>query len=102
MILALCRKVGRRFGVLWKAYKRFTGMLPLRKEYLSFPLQSRLALGHPRRSEILERHQCSVEEGKPTYADPSSGLSVMTARFLAERGYCCTSGCRHCPFEQAQ
>jgi Family of unknown function (DUF5522) len=23
---------------------------------------------------------------------------VLTARFLADRGFCCTRGCRHCPY----
>ena len=23
---------------------------------------------------------------------------VFTARFLLKRGYCCESGCRHCPY----
>jgi uncharacterized protein DUF5522 len=23
---------------------------------------------------------------------------VFTEKFLRERGYCCESGCRHCPF----
>ena len=23
---------------------------------------------------------------------------VFTARFLKKRGYCCQSGCRHCPY----
>jgi hypothetical protein len=23
---------------------------------------------------------------------------VLTAKFLRERGYCCESGCRHCPY----
>jgi hypothetical protein len=36
--------------------------------------------------------------GLPTYADPISGFSVFTAEFLARRGYCCGSGCRHCPY----
>jgi hypothetical protein len=26
------------------------------------------------------------------------GLMVLTARFLRNRGYCCRSGCRHCPY----
>ncbi len=26
------------------------------------------------------------------------GLLVFTAKYLLERGYCCTSGCLHCPF----
>ncbi len=27
-----------------------------------------------------------------------NGLMVFTAQYLRERGYCCTSGCRHCPY----
>ena len=26
------------------------------------------------------------------------GLVVLTAQYLRDRGYCCTSGCRHCPY----
>jgi hypothetical protein len=26
------------------------------------------------------------------------GLMVFTAHFLRQRGYCCESGCRHCPY----
>lgn len=26
------------------------------------------------------------------------GVMVFTARFLRKRGYCCQSGCRHCPY----
>jgi hypothetical protein len=25
---------------------------------------------------------------------------VFTARYLRKRGYCCNSGCRHCPYKQ--
>jgi hypothetical protein len=32
------------------------------------------------------------------YADPDTGLWVLTARHLAARGYCCERGCRHCPY----
>jgi hypothetical protein len=39
-----------------------------------------------------------VADGLPCYLDPDTGLTVFTAAFLAERGYCCESGCRHCPF----
>ena len=39
-----------------------------------------------------------MERNAPVYADPVSGLSVFTAAFLASRGYCCESGCRHCPY----
>lgn len=27
-----------------------------------------------------------------------NGLIVFTARYHLKRGYCCKSGCRHCPY----
>ncbi len=45
-------------------------------------------------------HAEAAASAAPCYRDPATGLSVMTAEFLASRGYCCASGCRHCPFEQ--
>ena len=27
-----------------------------------------------------------------------NGLMVLTRRFLLERGFCCESGCRNCPY----
>jgi hypothetical protein len=35
-------------------------------------------------------------EGIDYYLD--NGLMVFTAQYLRDRGYCCTSGCRHCPY----
>ena len=35
-------------------------------------------------------------EGKDYYI--SNGKYVFTASFLKERGYCCSNGCRHCPY----
>jgi hypothetical protein len=35
-------------------------------------------------------------EGVDYYVE--NGLFVFTAEYLRERGYCCTSGCRHCPY----
>ena len=35
-------------------------------------------------------------EGIDYYVE--NGLLVFTAAYLRERGYCCTSGCRHCPY----
>ena len=49
------------------------------------PHPSRLATGHPRRVEIMRRHADAVAAGVPVYADPTSGLSVFTATFLAAR-----------------
>jgi hypothetical protein len=73
-------------------------MPELRNNHLTEPLVSRLALSNPRRGEILRRHAAAVSAGVPSYSDPLSGLTVMTAAFLAQRDYCCLSGCRHCPY----
>ena len=35
-------------------------------------------------------------EGRDYYLE--DGLFVFTAAFLRKRGYCCESGCRHCPY----
>jgi hypothetical protein len=74
------------------------GVDPLRDDYLNTPAPQRLSPQHPMRTEILAGHTAAVQAGRPTYRDPVSGLSVLTAAFLASRGYCCASGCRHCPF----
>ncbi len=28
-----------------------------------------------------------------------NGYRVMTEEFLVRRGYCCSNGCRHCPYQ---
>jgi Family of unknown function (DUF5522) len=73
-------------------------MPELRDQYLATPHPLRLAPDHRRFTQIVARHEAAVADNVPTYNDPDSGLSVFTAAFLAERGYCCDSGCRHCPF----
>ena len=35
-------------------------------------------------------------EGEDFYYE--GRLMVFTAKYLRERGYCCESGCRHCPW----
>lgn len=35
-------------------------------------------------------------EGEDYYLE--QGNWVFTAKFLLKRGYCCRSGCRHCPY----
>jgi hypothetical protein len=39
--------------------------------------------------------------GLSTYLDPTSGFTTMTAQYLVDRGYCCSAGCRHCPWVDA-
>ncbi|HRE41746.1 MAG TPA: DUF5522 domain-containing protein [Ignavibacteria bacterium] len=36
-------------------------------------------------------------EGEDFYFD-KSGLMVFTQEYHLKRGYCCKSGCRHCPY----
>lgn len=38
----------------------------------------------------------SLIEGEDYYLE--GGLMVFTERFLLRRGFCCESGCRHCPY----
>lgn len=44
-------------------------------------------------------HDAAVAEGRPGYLDPATGLFVMTAAYHRARGWCCGSGCRHCPYD---
>ena len=55
----------------------------------------------PNRSDyqaILDAHEAAVRAGEPGYTDPETGLYVLTAATLSDRGSCCQSGCRHCPY----
>jgi hypothetical protein len=47
---------------------------------------------------VLAAHAAALSAGEAGYLDPTSGLFVLTARFLADRGTCCGRGCRHCPY----
>lgn len=37
-----------------------------------------------------------LQEGVDFYLE--NGLYVFTEKYLQDRGYCCKSGCRHCPY----
>ena len=37
-------------------------------------------------------------EGVDFYIE--NGLYVFTEKYLKERGYCCSNGCRHCPYKK--
>lgn len=49
-------------------------------------------------TEQKELHETAVAKRQFYYSDPESGYKVLTAYFLCERGYCCRSDCRHCPY----
>jgi hypothetical protein len=65
---------------------------------LDEPDPDRLTVDHPARALILERHRAAMSAGEPGYLDPETELFVFTAAYHAERGICCDSGCRHCPY----
>ena len=62
------------------------------------PHPARLAASNPRFAAIMTLHARAVADGDPTYRDPATGIAVFTSQFLAGRGDCCDSGCRHCPY----
>jgi hypothetical protein len=47
---------------------------------------------------VLAAHDRAVAEGEPGYLDPDTGYFVFTSVTLLEKGTCCGSGCRHCPW----
>lgn len=67
-------------------------------EDLLTPHPRRLSPDHPQYEEIMALHGAAVRRGQSLYRDPETDLYVMTAVHLWERGYCCYSGCRHCPW----
>ena len=46
----------------------------------------------------VEVHREACRRNEEYYIDPESGLLVFSAIYLKNRGYCCESGCRHCPY----
>lgn len=76
-----------------------TGELrPLASRPLELPAAARLALDNPGRQAILAEHAAAIRAGRAGYADPYTGLFVLTAAWLADRRTCCEHGCRHCPY----
>ena len=73
-------------------------MPELRPDHVTVPLPARYSQRHRGYAEGMARHAAAVSQGVPAYRDPATGLAVFTAVFLADRGYCCGSGCRHCPY----
>jgi hypothetical protein len=61
---------------------------------------SRLNKNYPRYEEIIRLHKNAIDEKNDIYIDPETGFAVLTAEFLLKRGYCCGSGCRHCPYDK--
>jgi ATP-binding cassette subfamily B (MDR/TAP) protein 1 len=47
----------------------------------------------------IHEHACNL--GQDSYCDPTTGYHVFTERAHLRRGFCCGSGCRHCPYAHA-
>jgi hypothetical protein len=47
---------------------------------------------------VQAAHDRAVAAGEAGYLDPETGYFVFTSIALFERGACCDSGCRHCPW----
>lgn len=71
----------------------------LRADHVEVPLHARYSPRHRGFAEGMARHHEAIAQNRPSYRDPVTGFTVFTATFLADRGYCCGSGCRHCPYE---
>lgn len=71
---------------------------PLAERPLSQPHPDRLSPGDPAYQQAIRAHDDALSSGADTYIDPATGFVVLTAAYLAGRGYCCESGCRHCPY----
>jgi hypothetical protein len=76
-------------------------MVSLRPDHLQVPLPRRYSPKNKGFAEGMARHAAAVRDNVPAYRDPVTGFTVFTAKFLADRGYCCDSGCRHCPYTPA-
>lgn len=56
----------------------------------------------PSDPRTLRLHEAASARGDAGYVDPGSGLMVLTSAYLRRKGYCCGSGCRHCPYLPAE
>jgi hypothetical protein len=71
---------------------------PLADRTPTEPHPGRLSPSDPAYDAVFAAHRAALEAGQDSYLDPSSGLTVFTAGYLARRGTCCDTGCRHCPY----
>jgi hypothetical protein len=71
------------------------GALPVE---LQTPHPARCSAARPDYAEILRRHTEAMTQGRSQYFDPATGYLVFTAQYLWDRGFCCETGCRHCPY----
>ncbi|XP_044122253.1 uncharacterized protein C1orf53 homolog isoform X1 [Neovison vison] len=49
---------------------------------------------------IADLHAAACATGQLNYVDPATGYTVLTQLAHLQRGKCCGSACRHCPYGQ--
>ena len=49
-----------------------------------------------------QAHDAAERRNQTGYVDPKTGLLVLTATYLLDRGHCCGAGCRHCPYPEEE
>lgn len=49
-------------------------------------------------TDFYTLHNSACEANQTFYVDPKTGFHVFTEYALKQRGKCCGSGCRHCPY----
>ncbi|XP_004439039.1 PREDICTED: uncharacterized protein C1orf53 homolog isoform X1 [Ceratotherium simum simum] len=54
----------------------------------------------PAERRIVELHAAACAAGQLNYVDPATGYVVLTQLAHLQRGECCGSACRHCPYGQ--
>ena len=53
-----------------------------------------------KKKEMRVKPSISLIEGEDFYYE--NGFLVFTAAYHLKRGYCCKSGCRHCPYRDTR
>eukprot|EP01061_Rhynchopus_euleeides_P043462 TRINITY_DN7590_c0_g1_i1.p1 TRINITY_DN7590_c0_g1~~TRINITY_DN7590_c0_g1_i1.p1 ORF type:complete len:352 (+),score=62.42 TRINITY_DN7590_c0_g1_i1:104-1057(+) len=86
--------LSRRAGLLAAGGARFYSVTP---SVLS-PAPRDASMGPRHAPEIEALHIKALSRGEETYIDPKTGFMVFTAVAHNKRGFCCGSGCRHCPY----
>lgn len=71
----------------------------LRADWLDVPKPDRFSKDRVDFAKSMAAHHKASVDDDPGYPDPTTGLFVMTATYLRDRGWCCDRGCRHCPYE---
>jgi hypothetical protein len=62
------------------------------------PAPERFSSEEPGYADALAAHEQSIALDTYGYRDPRTGLLVFSAGYLWDRGFCCDTGCRHCPY----